>query len=74
MKNAGKFQVVPNEHEAFRPMLDQLNIALLNRLGGHIVMDAAEVDATGQWDMIIALDPENMKYEFRLVRSSDTPS
>ena len=46
-------------------MKNQLIIALINRLGGDVSIPVSEIDATGQF--MLMLEPDHVKREFRFV-------
>ena len=53
----------PEAAQAIDDMKDQLLIALVNRLGGTVEMEASEIDASGQWNLLLSLDGK--KFTFR---------
>ena len=59
--NISKLVVSP-EMEA---MKNQLIIALVNRLGGDVKVPASEIDATGQY--MLMLEPDHVDRSFRFV-------
>lgn len=59
--------------ESLRAVLDQLNIALLRRLGGRVTIPASEIDATGDFDMTIKVDDETGTFTC-VLWSSSSPS
>ena len=46
-------------------MKNQLIIVLINRLGGDVSIPVSEIDATGQF--MLMLKPDHIKREFRFV-------
>lgn len=47
---------------------DQLLLVLIARLGGDVMIPAAEVDATGNMLLSMSLDPEKRQFHFVLGR------
>ena len=46
-------------------MKNQLIIVLINRLGGDVSIPVSEIDATGQF--MLMLEPDHAKREFRFI-------
>ena len=59
------------EHqELIEAMKSQLLIALVNRLGGEVVMPAIEIDGTGKYNFAFKLDPTTRNFTFQVIEKS----
>jgi len=57
------------EHQqAVEAMKSQLLIVLVQRLGGRVDIPAAEIDATGPFNLLMAADPKTRSFTFEVKR------
>lgn len=56
----------PEHHRMIEMMKDQFLIVLINRLGGQVDIPVAEIDATGQFNLAMKLDPEKKIFYFEV--------
>ena len=57
-------QLNPEHARAIDDMKDQLLIVLVKKLGGQIMIPAAEIDATGQDTLTMMLEPRSRVFTF----------
>ena len=54
----------PLHAAAMADMIEQLLIVLMNRLGGNVDVPVSEVDATGQYVMLMSIDFDKRIFHF----------
>lgn len=55
----------PEHAQMMEDLRDQLLIAFVARLGGDVVMEADEVDATGQYALAMSLSGRTFRFSLR---------